>query len=261
MQNDEKNEPGNPDLLVVAVVIPCHNHAEYVKRAIISAAKQDYPAKIIVVVDDGSTDDSHTVVRSLLTDQKQEKDGIVGRLIDYPVGLLLLRNEKPTGPSAARNKAIQAVANQAHLFAMLDADDEYRENKISLSVLPFLESPESVGLTYTDAIIRNENTGTEVHEFRQPYSMQALRQECIISNTPLISRLAIQDAGMYDETMRTAEDWDLWLRITARFIAVHIPLPLHYYSVTGRNASDIVPKEVWQKNWAKIRERVLQRDQ
>ena len=57
--------------------------------------------------------------------------------------------------------------------------------------------------------------------------------------------------------MSTAEDWDLWLRITEKFIAVHLPEAISFYSVTGNNASDTVSKDVWQENWQKISNRIM----
>ena len=122
-----------------------------------------------------------------------------------------------------------------------------------------MEDPSRTGIVYTDAVIKNLNTGTEVHEYREPFNRQRLERECIISNTPLINKTAFGKSGGYDETMRTCEDWDLWLRITEEFVAIHIPELGSVYHVTGRNSTDVVPIEIWQQNWAKIREKMAQR--
>ena len=140
-----------------------------------------------------------------------------------------------------------------------DLGDEYLDGKIKKSVQKYEDNKKYVGIVYSDAIIENLNKGTKIHEFREPFSRDALERECIISNTPLVSKEAIKSCGMYDEEMRTCEDWDLWLRITETFVAIHLPEPLHVYSVTGRNSSDTVDKEVWQSNWQKIRQRLLHR--
>ena len=100
------------------------------------------------------------------------------------------------------------------------------------------------------------STGSVVLELRKPYTRVELEYECMISNTPLVNKIALAKAGLYDEDMRTAEDWDLWLRITENFVAVHIPEPLSTYSVTGANASDTVSLDIWNNNWEKIRKRV-----
>ena len=236
-------EQKNP---TVTVVIPCHNHADMVCDAIDSVQEQDYRPIQIVVVDDGSIDNPSEKIK----ERYQSSD----------LSIAVLKNESPTGPSAARNMAIKETWDNTDLFMMLDADDLYLPGKISKSVSKFLEHPEYIGIVYTDAIIKNIKTKTEIHEFRQPFSRDALEKECIISNTPLISKAAMESSGGgYDESMRTCEDWDLWIRITESFVAVHIPESLHVYHVTGKNSSDTVSQEIWQQNWSKIHQRILHR--
>jgi glycosyltransferase involved in cell wall biosynthesis len=208
----------------------------------------------IVVVDDGSTDNPLSAIKEYYG--WEEKNGY-GKL--KHAFLYFIRNDEPTGPSAARNRAAQSVWEDTDAFMMLDADDLYLPNKIQKSVDKFLEDPQRIGIVYTDAVIKNLNTGTKIHEYREPFDRQRLERECIISNTPLINKVAFGKTGGYDETMRTCEDWDLWLRITEKFVAVHIPELLHVYHVTGRNSTDVVPIEVWQQNWAKIREKMMRR--
>lgn len=227
----------------VTVIIPCHNHADMLPNALRSVFIQDYSSVKICVVDDGSSDNPQSVLKGL----------------DSGIEITLIRNESPTGPSAARNIAIDKMWNDTDLFMMLDADDLYLQGKIRKSVEKFLEYPEYTGIIYTDAVIKNINTGTEVHEFRTHFDREELEKECIISNTPMVSKMAFDRCGGYDVDMRTCEDWDLWLRITENFMAIHIPETLHVYHVTGKNSSDVVPQEVWQENWAKISQRLAAR--
>ena len=227
----------------VTVIIPCHNHADMVGDAIDSVSMQNYRPINIVVVDDGSTDNPSEAIKNKNTD----------------VPITVIRNESPLGPSAARNIGIEKMWEETDVFMMLDADDLYLNNKVSKSVQKFVQNPSHIGIVYTDAIIKNIHTKTKINEFRRPFNRQELEKECIISNTPLVSKQAFEAAGGYDEGMRTCEDWDLWLRITESFVAVHIPEPLHIYHVTGKNSSDVVPQEVWQENWKKISDRILQR--
>jgi hypothetical protein len=140
---------------------------------------------------------------------------------------------------------------------MLDADDYWLPDKLVHCANVFRDyGHKHVGIVYHDVLIHNETTGTTVHEFRRPFDRMVLEQECIICNTPLVSREALVECGLYDEGMRTAEDWELWLRITDKFTAIHVPKPLSVYTVTGRNSSFTVPQEVWQENWAKIRQKL-----
>ncbi len=234
---------------VVTVIMPCHNHSKMVGEAIDSVISQDYRPINIAVIDDGSTDNPYDAIKERIEKSKT----------DIGLNILYIKNPEPTGPSAARNKGIQQTWNESDVFMMLDADDLYLPGKIEKSVEKFLEYPEYIGIVYTDAIIENINTGSKVHEFRRYFDRQELEKECIISNTPLVSKKALQDCGGYDEGMRTCEDWDLWLRITENFIAIHIPETLHVYHVTGKNSSDIVSQEVWRENWAKISQRIAER--
>ena len=233
----------------VTVIVPCHNHADMVGEAIDSVIKQDYRPINIAVVDDGSKDNPEPVIRQKIESVKDEEG----------FNIFYIKNESPTGPSAARNKGIQEMWDKSDVFMMLDADDLYLPGKVEKSIEKFLEYPEHIGIVYTDAIIQNINTGTQVHEFRAYFDRQELEKECIISNTPLVSKKALQECGGYDEEMRTCEDWDLWLRITESFIAIHIPEALHVYHVTGKNSSDIVSQETWRENWGKISQRIAER--
>jgi glycosyltransferase involved in cell wall biosynthesis len=215
-----------------------------------------------MVIDDGSTDGSYEAVIGMSDGNiaiPPEQQTNLNAIECNGVSVFIVRNPEGTGPSAARNKGIQLMLDHTDYFCMLDADDEYLPGKITRSVAKMDADPNNIGIVYTDALIRNVKKGTIIQEFRQPYSREMLEQECIISNTPLINKKALEQNGLYDPNMRTAEDWDLWLRITDTFMAVHIPEPLHIYSVTGRNSSDVVPPEVWQRNWQIIRERLAQR--
>lgn len=241
-------------LPIVAVIMPLYNHKEYVKQAIDSVVRQDYPNKVVVVSDDGSSDGSLEVVFPLLGKSAVRlQDNLwIGKHSQCDVPVYVLRHNTPSGPSAARNRAIKLLWDRAHLFCMCDADDYYLPAKISRSMVKFLDDPERIGLVYSDVLIYNQRHNTFINEFREPYNDLRLCQECIISNTSMVSRRALHEVGLFDETMRTAEDWNLYLRITQYFMAIHIAEPLSVYRVTGKNASDIVDKGIWNNNWKKI---------
>ena len=206
MHTDDK-EVERSQRPVVTIIIPCHNHADMIGDAILSVIEQDYRPIQITVIDDGSSDNP------------ENKIAEIGEETEVPI--LVLRNESPTGPSTARNMGIGECWDNTDIFMMLDADDLYLQGKVSKPVEKYLEHPEITGIVYTDAIIENINTGTKVHEFRRAYDRSQLEQECIISNTPLISKQALANTNGYDDDMRTAEDWDLWLRITESLIATY----------------------------------------
>ena len=228
-------------LFNVTVVMPCHNHGSFLERSVGSVVSQDYKRTKLVIVNDGSSDNSLEVASELSSRYENVE---------------VISNEHPTGPSAARNFAIKHSWDTTDFFMQLDADDSYLPGKISKSVDIMSKDIQNIGLVYADVLIENMSNGAVVLELRHPYNREDIEFECIVSNTPLINKIALSQTGLYDEDMRTAEDWDLWLRITEHFVAVHIPEPLSTYSVTGFNASDVVSPETWNKNWDKIRERI-----
>jgi glycosyltransferase involved in cell wall biosynthesis len=239
----------------IAVIIPCHNQSKYVEQALVSVAEQDYPNKTIYISDEASTDDSFNKIVSLVTDIQTYANGTISGKIKN-TNIVVFQQTKADGPSPARNRIINESWDYNDLFAMLDADDYYLPGKLSKSVNIIQKDFDNIGLVYTDAIIYHQEKDVSIVEYREPYSKNRLYQECIVSNTPVVNKKALADVGLYDETMRTAEDWDLWLRISSKYVLVHIPEALHVYRVTGQNASDIVSKDIWNQNWQKIRERI-----
>ena len=111
-----RGEADNPDartLPVVCVVIPCHNHADFVAKAIDSVAIQDYPDLMTVVVDDGSTDGSYDVIRECLAEEIEvprppesifsDDIEITGGIVDSKMPLYIIKRPEGSGPSTARN--------------------------------------------------------------------------------------------------------------------------------------------------------------
>jgi glycosyltransferase involved in cell wall biosynthesis len=246
----------------VGIVIPCHNHSQYIVECIDSVINQNYINKEICIVDDGSTDNLQNVL--------QDKLGKMPACRDLPLGIQcfnyngvkcnFVRNEVPQGPSASRNKGFE-ILSDCRYYIPLDADDYLLEGKIRKSVEIFEEDPQNIGLVYHDVLIYNEMQGLFSHEYREPYSRRRLEQEDIITNCSMISKLALQTVGSYDPTMRTCEDFELWVRISARFMCIHLAEPLSVYRVTGKNASDTISKEVWNQNWSKVAQRIRQQHQ
>lgn len=247
----------------VAVIIPCHNHSDYVLNAIESVATQDYSRVMMSIVDDGSTDNSYDKIKSILNltseglDEGTQDIVCTGSYKDRPV--ILHKNSEAKKQASARNTAIKRAWQMADLFMQLDADDLLLQYKVSLSVAAWLNNPKHIGLVYSDVLIHNTDNDTYVREFRPSYDRQLLERENIISNAPLISKYALGQCGLYDEELPPCEDWDLWLRITEHFFAIHIPLPLQQYTVTGLNCTFTVDSKVWAKQWQRVQQKLRER--
>ncbi len=248
----------------VAVIIPCHNHADYVGHAIQSVLDQDYPAKMLSIIDDGSTDNSYERIMEFM-DEKTEEYGepdtgdIITRGFCQGILMIVTKSGEARKQAAARNTAIGLAWQVAELFCPLDADDLFLPGKLEKCVAAYQDNPNFIGLVYNDVIIYNETDNTRIREFREPYTRELLELDSIISNTPLISKQALGYSGLYDEDLPPCEDWDLYLRITENFVAIHVPEALQQYTNTGKNCTFTVPGEVWNEQRMKIHAKLLQR--
>jgi len=247
----------------VTILIANYNDQEYIDRCVESAINQDYPGKLnICIVDDGSTDDSWEIIQSYFLEKEGnllQKDN-AGRFGN--TNLIAIKS-KNGGPSSARNVGIEQTIEHTDIYAILDSDDEMYENKISSCIDLFHKGEGMIGVVYADYDTINVQTGKIIREFKEPYSRKKLVRECIVHSGALILKEALQDVledtGYYDETMRTCEDYDLWMRISERYIIAHIPKSLTKVRVTGDNSSFIVNQDVWQKNWTRVIEKMQQR--
>ena len=194
----------------VSVIIPAYNAGDRVCEAIESAAAQTYSDFEIIVVDDGSTDD---------TERKVKRFG--GR-VRY------LRQENQ-GVSAARNFGIRASGGE--YVAFLDADDLWNRDKLERQV-PALESDARVGLVCSDWTL--EVKGTVIPSVlstrpavRSGYLFrEVVRNAFVLTSTVIVRRRYLEDVGGFDERFPTAEDQDLWLRISYHHLVAFVPIAL-----------------------------------
>lgn len=247
----------------VTVILPLHNHAQWIGGAISSVVDQDYPNKRIIVVDDGSTDNSAEAVMDLLDGTKTpsnqgEPKVCHGTVRGSDTGLMLCRFQEARGPSFARNWGLKVGWDGADVFTFLDSDDEYLAGKISKSVAKWLEAPESIGVIFSDYDTLN-NSGLRLRQYKEPYSRQRLFQECLANADSLISKAAFEKCGFFDENLRVAEDYDFWLRAAEHFILVHIPESLLTIRVGEHSSSSQVPSEIWQQNYGRVMQKAQER--
>ena len=247
----------------VTILIANYNDEKYIDRCIESAVNQDYPGRLnICIVDDGSTDSSWKIISSYFNqeDGKLLEKSNCGRFGN--TNLIAIKGENG-GPSFARNIGITQTIEDTDIYAILDSDDEMYEDKVSTCVSLFQKGDGMIGVVYADYDTINVETGKIIREFKEPYSRKRLVRECIVHSGSLILKEALQnvleETGYYDETMRTCEDYDLWMRISEKYIIAHVPKSLTKVRVTGDNSSFIVNQEIWQKNWSRVVEKMQQR--
>ncbi len=245
-------------LPIICVIVANHNYGQWVVKAVNSARIQSYDNnKIhIVVADDGSSDDSVAKLRNsfqfLHPDSK-----------DFPLVHVLELDNNPEidkrlgrGPSYARNMAIKYAEENImpEAYIILDADDEFLEDKVKLSVETWMEDREAIGVVYSDYYIVDQQ-GNINPEYKPCFDYEMLVKNNIVHSCSLISAAAIKTCGMYDETLRTCEDYDLWCRVGQKYVIKHIPKFLMNVRNTGLNSTFTVPSATWNSNLLEVRKR------
>jgi glycosyltransferase involved in cell wall biosynthesis len=202
----------HPAKYTVSVVIPAYNIAEYIARAIESVLAQTRKPEEIVVVDDGSTDGTAEVIKKYLPHVKyvyQENRGLAG----------------------ARNTGIRN--STCDFVAFLDGDDEWLPRFLELQMCLLERNPLLAwSVMNYRTYLHSENRGTAFIEpgkaramlggrdFFESYFDAFLRGAGGNCDAIVIRRNVFEAAGYFDEHLRFAEDWDMWLRIAYRYPAV-----------------------------------------
>jgi glycosyltransferase involved in cell wall biosynthesis len=247
-------------LPLVNVVIANHNYGKWLERAIKSAISQDYPNKVVTVVDDCSDDNSVAVIEKLA--KQKFENNVIKAEIDGVV-FIAIRLENISGPSHARNVAIEASKNDIDIYAILDADDEFLSGKLTRCVSEMMQQ-NMIGAVYADYITEDVDTNIRRIEYKEPFSRNRLMQECIVHSGALILKQALLDVldefGYYDFNMRTCEDYDLWMRISEKYMICHIAEPLTVVRVHKNNSTNTVDNSIWQQNWQRIAQKTQYRN-
>jgi glycosyltransferase involved in cell wall biosynthesis len=207
---------------LVSVVIIVYNGEDYVGRALASALAQTHGNLEVIVVDDASTDGSCAVVE---------------RVSDPRIRLV--RRERNGGIGAARNDGIRAARGE--WIAFLDCDDRWAPRKIEQQLERALTKPDA-GLVYAWATVESE-TGEVVGEYRSRVEgdvlRELLRSNCISgsASSAMVRRDVLAAVGSFDETLQSAEDWDMWLRISAAYPVACVAEPLVLLTRRGASSS------------------------
>jgi glycosyltransferase involved in cell wall biosynthesis len=208
------------DTPLVSVVIPTYNYGRFVTEAVDSVLAQTRPAEEIIVVDDGSTDDTRERLRPY--------EGRVRYVYQNNQGL-----------SAARNAGIRAA--RGDLIALLDSDDLWHPAKLAFQVQAMTRSPE-LGLVAADAVRDLKQGWPEVGE-PGPLPLRAVTLRDLLIRSRfgpsgvLVRKPCFDAVGDFDTALRSAEDRDMWIRIAARFPVAKLEVPLWWYRLHGGNMS------------------------
>lgn len=228
----------------VSIIIPTYNRAHFIKQAVESALIQTYQDFELIVVDDGSTDDTKQV------------------LADY-AGRLQYIYQPNQGRSAARNRGIELA--QGEYIAFLDSDDLWLPNKLSRQVPALDTAPDNVALVHGYKQIVDEKLNPIPlweTRLRRYYALAEKGQEtyenylhsaCIFTSTILIRKSALVAIGNYDTTLYALEDLDLYLRLLLKsytFTFISEP-PLIKYRSHNNNTDNLTSNQHYLRVYEK----------
>lgn len=185
---------------LVSVIIPTCKRASLVSRAIESARRQTYENLEILVVDDGSPDNTEEVVK-----------GIADSRIRY------IRHEQSRGAPAVRNTGIQAA--EGMYVAFLDDDDEWREDKLERQ-LSYIGAYDAV---LTGALVNGKYL--RLHGKRE-ITLDDLRKGNNFPPSTLVAKTSVMRKVPFDEGLRQGEDWDVYIRLAQRYRIGYVSEPL-----------------------------------
>ena len=188
-----------PPSPAVTIIVPSYNTAGFIAEALDSVLAQTFENYECVVVNDGSPD-------------TEELERV---LVPYRERIVYVRQEN-RGLSGARNTALRV--SRAPLVALLDSDDLWEPSYLSVQVAA-LEGDPTLDVIYSNGVIFGDGPGSGrelMEEFPSPGEVtfeSVVTGECTVLICAVIRREAVTRAGLFDESLRAAEDFDLWLRI------------------------------------------------
>jgi len=188
----------------ITVIIPTHNRARLLPRALASIERQTLKPTEIVLVDDGSTDDTHEVITQNFSS------------VNYLY-------QSQLGVSAARNAGV--AVSSSDWIAFLDSDDEWSSKKLACQWGALLRQPD-IHICHTDEVwIRNGRRVNPMHKHAKMggWIYPKCLPLCVISpSSIMIRRTVFLELGGFDETLPACEDYDLWLRLSARYPVLYL---------------------------------------
>ncbi len=208
----------------ISVIIPTYNRSATLERAITSVLEQTYRNFELIVIDDGSIDDTTRIIK------KYKK-----HLIYY--------SKLHGGVSAARNFGLEKTSGA--WVAFLDSDDYWLPKKLEKQMAYLKENSDFLIAQTEEKWIRNSKfvNPMKKHKKYEGWIFEKCLPLCIVSPSAVIIHQKIfNDVGVFDETLPVCEDYDLWLRIALKYKIGLIPEKL---IVKTGGHSDQLSKQCW----------------
>ncbi|TFF35523.1 glycosyltransferase family 2 protein [Mucilaginibacter psychrotolerans] len=218
---------------LVSIIVPSYNHANYVEECILSVINQTYNNIQLIVIDDGSKDNSVEILKRL-----QLKHDFI------------LDTQTNMGLSKTLNKGIKNHA-KGEFICCLASDDYMMPDKIKLQV-DYLQNNLNMGFVFGKAYKVNDSGEIfgKLPEVKLPNLnfSSLLLSNYIPALTGMINRKALDEVGLYDETSYI-EDWDMWLRIADKYSFGFVDEYVAYYRLHNSNISGNYGKMIASKKY------------
>ncbi|HEY9832882.1 MAG TPA: glycosyltransferase [Stenomitos sp.] len=237
---------------LISVIIPVYNGEKTIKTTIESVLNQTFTDLELIVVNDGSQDSTLAVLDEIK---------------DSRLKVFSFAN---AGVSASRNRGLAQAKGE--FISFLDADDLWTPDKLEAQLRALQENPQAaVAYSWSDWVDESGQflrAGGHITVNGNAYEKLLLRDFVESGSNPLIRRQALDEVGDFDQSVTPAEDWDMWLRLAARYEFVAVPSAQILYRISPNSASFNVWKmeagslQVIERNFAQTPESLkhLKRD-
>ena len=212
------------NLYDISVIIPTLDRYELLRRALDSVLKQTKKPREIIVVDNGSKDNTHQMVTSLFS------------CVNY-------LKENKGGVSAARNKGI--LSSKSKWIALLDSDDVWKPEKLEKQITFHIKNPK-YRLIHTNEIWYRNGEFLNQHKKHEKSGGNIFKNSlslcCVSPSNVLLKKDIFDEYGYFDESLEVCEDYDMWIRISAKEEVGYIDDPL---VIKHGGHSDQLSKKYW----------------
>jgi glycosyltransferase involved in cell wall biosynthesis len=212
------------NLYDISVIIPTLDRRELLKRTLDSVIRQTKKPREIIVVDNGSKDHTYEMVSSLFSN-------------------VIYLKENKKGVSVSRNKGI--LSAKSKWIALLDSDDVWKPEKLEKQINFHIENPK-YRLIHTNEIwYRNNKFLNQLKKHKKSGGnifKNSLSLCCISPSSTLVKKEIFSDYGYFDESLEVCEDYDMWVRITAKEEVGYIEKPM---VIKYGGHSDQLSKKYW----------------
>ena len=206
---------------LVTIYIPCRNYGHFLNKAAESVIKQVYKNWELIIIDEGSSDDTSIVAKKII---KQ-----------HPNKITFIKNKNPKGLQKLANEVL-SIANGKYMMR-LDADDWLDDSALFLLVNK-LEASKNAGLVYGNYYYTDQDGKILDVEFRQRVGDEDLAGQLPPHGACTLFRTrALKNAGGYSENVNAQDGWDLWYKLSDRIGATNIHVPVFYYRQHGESMS------------------------